>query len=161
MLVVGIDPDSKKHGVAWVCNGKIVDLMSMTTAALVQRLSMEATQHQLLIKLEDINAFKPVIQRPGQNRNQMLRIAQNIGAAKLAAVQVYEALTEAGLIVNMVNPLVKAMSGKAYKAPQFNRYTGWVGTSNADTRDAAMIALNGKAKGRGQFEYCGVQPCSS
>lgn len=155
MMVVGIDPDTNKHGVAWVRDGVLIDLASLNTEDLVNRLVAEAANEQLAIKVEDINAFRPVIQRPGMNRNQMMRIAQNIGAVKHSAVLLVSAINDAGLHVNMVFPLPKLKSGKQFKADQFNKFTGWSGLSNADTRDAAMIALNGKPVRRQQLLYCG------
>jgi hypothetical protein len=147
MLVVAIDPDTKKHGGAVVRDGIIQQLHMLGNKSLVELLTDLARQHQLRIKLEDINAFKPVIQRPGQSRNQMMKIAQNIGAVKHAAELLLQDLNAAGFNVEMVLPLQGARSGKRYKADAFNRLTGWNGKSNADNRDAAMIALYGQPKG--------------
>lgn len=155
MLIIGIDPDTIKHGVAWVRDGQLVNLEKMATAELVARLVNDASEQQLIIKLEDINIYKPVFQRPGMNRNQMLRIAQNVGAVKYAASLLLAQLNAAGLIMNMITPLPKAKSGKRYNKEQFNKVTGWVGPSNGDTRDAAMIAINGKLQGRQELVACG------
>jgi hypothetical protein len=147
MLVVGIDPDTKKHGVAVVKDGIIQRLYTLGNKSLIELLSDLSGQNQLRIKLEDINAFKPVIHRPGQSRNQMMKIAQNIGAVKHAAELLLKDLNAAGFTVEMVLPLQGARSGKRYKSDAFNRLTGWHGKSNADNRDAAMIALYGQPKG--------------
>jgi hypothetical protein len=147
MLVVGIDPDTQKHGVAVVKDGIIQQLYTLGNKSLIELLNDLARQYQLRIKLEDINAFKPVIQGPGQSRNQMMKIAQNIGAVKYAAELLVQELSAAGFTVEMVLPLQGARSGKRYNADAFNRLTGWQGKSNADNRDAAMIALYGQPKG--------------
>lgn len=147
MLVVGIDPDTKKHGVAVVKDGIIQQLYTLGNKSLIELLTDLTRQHQLRIKLEDINAFKPVIQRVGQSRNQMMKIAQNIGAVKYAAELLVQELSAAGFTVEMVLPLQGARSGKRYNADAFNRLTGWQGKSNADNRDATMIALYGQPKG--------------
>lgn len=155
MLIIGIDPDTIKHGVAWLRDGQLVNLEKMATAELVARLVNDASEQQLIIKLEDINIYKPVFQRPGMNRNQMLRIAQNVGAAKHAATLLLAELITAGLAVNMITPLPKAKSGKRYNKEQFNKVTGWLGRSNGDTRDAAMIAINGKPSNKAELIICG------
>ncbi|WP_052749423.1 hypothetical protein [Rheinheimera mesophila] len=147
MLIVGIDPDTKKHGVAVVKDGIIQQLYTLGNKSLIELLTDLARQHQLRIKMEDINAFKPVIHRSGQSRNQMMKIAQNIGAVKYAAELLVHELASAGFSVEMVLPLQGARSGKRYKSDAFNRLTGWNGKSNADNRDAAMIALYGQPKG--------------
>lgn len=147
MLIVGIDPDTKKHGVAVLKDGIIQQLYTLGNKSLIELLIELSGQNQLRIKLEDINAFKPVIHRPGQSRNQMMKIAQNIGAVKYAAELLVQELTEAGFSVEMVLPLQGARCGKRYKSDAFNRLTGWNGKSNADNRDAAMIALYGQPKG--------------
>lgn len=156
MVIVGIDPDTKKHGVAWLKDGVFLDLRSMATAELVTQLCADAADGRLAIKLEDINHHRPVFQRAGMTRNQMLKIAQNVGAAKHAAVLLYSELVNAGLVVNMIIPLPRVKSGKRFKdGEQFNRFTGWTGKSNADSRDAAMIALNGNPSGRQPLLVCG------
>lgn len=99
MLVVGIDPDTKKHGVAVVKDGIIQQLHTLGNKSLIELLTDLARQHQLRIKMEDINAFKPVIHRPGQSRNQMMKIAQNIGAVKYAAELLVHELAAAGFSV--------------------------------------------------------------
>lgn len=144
MLVIGIDPDTKKHGVAWLSAGHIVKLASMATDDLVAHLVSDAGAGKIIIKLEDVNANKPVYQRSGQSRLQMMKIAQNVGAVKYAATLLLEQLTNAELNVNLVNPLPKLLSGKRYNQVAFNKATGWKGKSNGDTRDAAMIALHGR-----------------
>lgn len=147
MLVIGIDPDTKKHGVAWLSDGQIIKLASMNTDDLVADLvSISAKGIPLVIKLEDVNVNKPVYPRPGQSRLQMLKIAQNVGAVKYAATTLLERINHTTLLkVNLVNPLPKALSGKRYNQAVFNKVTGWTGKSNGDTRDAAMIALHGRA----------------
>jgi len=156
MLVVGIDPDSEKHGLAIISAGKIVTLQSLDTDALVNRLTTEAMLNKLLIKLEDVNNIPAIYPRPGQSRQQMLKIAQNVGACKQNAKYLLQRLVSAGLAVNLVNPLPKLLSGKLQTHDSFVRLTGWEGRSNADTRDAAMIAFNGKAVAGLHWVYCGA-----
>ena len=156
MLIVGIDPDSDKHGLAILSGRKIVTLQSLDTDALVTRLKTEAMMNQLLIKLEDVNHIPAIYPRPGQSRQQMLKIAQNVGACKQNAKYLLQRLVGAGLAVNLVNPLPKLLSGKLHTHDSFVRLTGWDGRSNADTRDAAMIAFNGKAVAGLNWVYCGV-----
>lgn len=155
MITIGIDPDTKKHGVAWARDGKLLELVSLATDQLVSRLVADAAKEQLVIKLEDINAFKPVIQRPGWSKAKMMHIAQNIGAVKYAATLLLQELTMAGLKVNMVYPMPRARSGKRFNKDSFNRFTGWNGASNPDSRDAAMIALYGKPQARQLLIVCG------
>ena len=156
MVIVGIDPDTKKHGVAWLKDGVFLNVCSLATAELVTQLCADAAAGPLVIKLEDINFHRPVFPRAGMTRYQMLKIAQNVGAAKNAANQLHVELVKAGLAVNMIIPLSKIKSGKRFKdSEQFNRFTGWTGKSNADSRDAAMIALNGNPAGRHSLLVCG------
>lgn len=143
MLIVGIDPDTKKHGVAWLLDGRIIKLASLATDDLVADLLNAAKSVPILIKLEDVNAHKPVFQRKDQNHRQMMRIAQNVGAVKHAATQLLDKLNTTHLKVNLVYPLPKAISGKQFNRDSFNAFTGWQGSSNGDTRDAAMIAMFG------------------
>lgn len=155
MLIVGIDPDTKKHGVAFMKDNRLLWLHNLPTESLVPALVGKAQSEPLIIKLENINVHKPVFLRPGQNRNQMMKIAQNVGAVKYAATLLIEQLTAAGLKVNLVNPLPKSLSGKRFNQESFNNFTGWQGSSNGDTRDAAMIAWFGSLMRGQQFQVSG------
>jgi Holliday junction resolvasome RuvABC endonuclease subunit len=162
MLVVGIDPDSNKHGLAIVQDGKIVTLESLNTDELVSRLTIEASLNKLCIKLEDVLRNKAVYPRPGLSKQSMLRIAQNVGACKQNAQYLAQRLEQAGFKLNMVNPLPKALSGKSLSHKSFCMATGWQpakgkrNTTNADQRDAAMIALHGRPQLGTSWVYCGV-----
>lgn len=154
MLIVGIDPDTKKHGVAFMQDNRLLSLHSLPTDDLVRVLVIKASD-PLIIKLENINVHKPVFMRAGQSRNQMMKIAQNVGAVKYAATLLIDQLTAAGLKVNLVNPLPKSLSGKRFNQESFNKFTGWQGSSNGDTRDAAMIAWFGSLMRGQQFQVSG------
>lgn len=162
MLVVGIDPDSNKHGFAIVQDGKIVTLDSLNTDELVSRLTIEASLNKLCIKLENVLRHKAVYPRAGQSKQSMLRIAQNVGACKQNAQYLAQRLEQAGFKLNMVNPLPKALSGKSLSHKSFCMATGWnppakhKKTTNADERDAAMIALHGRPQLGSIWVYCGV-----
>lgn len=162
MLVVGIDPDSNKHGLAIVQDGKIVTLDSLNTDDLVSRLITVASLDKLCIKLENIHRHKATFKRPNQTQSQMLRIAQNVGACKQNALYLAQRLEQAGLKLNMVNALPRSLSGKNFNHKSFCMATGWnppaghKKTTNADERDAAMIALHGRPQLGQAWVYCGV-----
>lgn len=155
-IEVGIDPDLHKSGVATAKDGVLITLDAMTLFELVA--FIDEHKHQALFKLEDVNAIKPTFPRSvkcartGRMKpvNQAVRdnISQKVGMVKAAGLMIQRALEEAGADFVLVKPLQGFVKRAKDDAAFFNKLTGWVGKSNQDKRDAALIALYGGQRGR-------------
>lgn len=143
--VIGIDPDLVRSGVAVVDDGEIAELLSLEFFTLVERFIMPlANNEEVLFIVEDVEANKPVFDRPKENRKKMLKIAQNVGQCKAVGRLIIQALEHYGCNYKKVKPIRGDVKRKAKEdAKYFNKFTGWTGGSNEDKRDAALLALHG------------------
>ncbi|GGY87764.1 hypothetical protein [Shewanella fodinae] len=148
--VIGIDPDASKPGFALVHGKKIIEMRSMPQPELIEYIVGLAAAHEIIVKIEDVEASKPTYVRPGAGSAEMLKIAQNVGQVKQSCRDVVAQLKSKGITPVMVKPLrgpvkKQAKENHAY----FCKLTGWNGgpkSTNQDKRDAAMIALWGNAE---------------
>jgi len=136
--VIGIDPDAKKSGVAYIDkDGEIIDMESLGIADIVAM--TRAFGGRVVFAIEDVNKHGTIYKhnRKGSQGVQA-RIAQNVGMVKAAGSMIAELIEDATGRPPIMAPLG---IGKQVKrsAKLFNELTGWQGKSNEDTRDAACI----------------------
>jgi len=151
--VIGIDPDLSKSGVALVVSGKLLELSALPFPELLELARTE--QSGTVFVVEDVEHDKTTYHRARTNARQHARIAQNVGQVKGVARVLVECLEHMGCTVVQMKPLTGAVKSRAKAdAAFFNQITGWQKRSNADMRDAAMLALQhsrttktGKASG--------------
>lgn len=145
-LLVGIDPDLTKSGIALVQNSKVLDLMALSFPDLLETAKTLVSQGALFV-VEDVEYDKTTYHRANTNVKKHAKIAQNVGQVKGVARVLVECLLHMGADVVQIKPLTGPIKRKAKEdAAYFNRITGWEKSSNADKRDAAMLALNVNSK---------------
>ena len=139
-MVIGIDPDLVKSGVATVIDGKLATLDSMEFFKLTEFILEH--KHVAHFIVEDVECNGATYQRGKANQAVMKKIAQNVGQVKAIGRLL-------GVYLNGCDAqftLIKPLRGEAKKAKTdarlFNKLTGWQGQSNEDKRDAAMLALS-------------------
>ncbi|MCU8008480.1 MULTISPECIES: hypothetical protein [unclassified Shewanella] len=167
MIRIGIDPDLTKSGVATVVNGEIVTLKSMGFSELIEFV-ISKSHLPYAVLLEDVDNKKPVFpkrlrqsakgQNPllayvghapsqsGSNAKVNMSIAEDLGKVKATARLIKEVLEDKGIKVTLVKPLRGPIKKAKDSSVYFNKITGWTGRSNADTRDAALIAMFGQGE---------------
>ncbi len=146
-LIIGIDPDLEASGVAVVRHGKLVDMDSLDFFSLLDFIGRY--KDEAVFAVENVELNKSLYAKHN-NKNQRVRerIGQNVGQVKAIARLIERYLIRIDAHHVMVAPLrgrfKKAKEDKSY----FNQLTGWQRSSNADKRDAALIALFGIKPGR-------------
>lgn len=143
-LVVGIDPDMDKNGVALVTDGRIDELHGMD---FFQLQSFIDNNPDAVYVVEDVEANLPVFNRQLTVKKN-LKVAQDVGRVKGVARLIADYLERQDCRYIKVRPLTGRFKVAKKKADVFNRMTGWTGTSNADKRDAALLALYGIRRGQ-------------
>lgn len=139
-LIVGIDPDLTKSGVAVVTGGKITELLALPFPELLE-FAMQRSECAVFV-VEDVEHDKTTYHRAKTNARQHARIAQNVGQVKGVARVLIECLESFGCEVVKIKPLTGPVKRRAKTdAAYFNKITGWQGRTNADKRDAGLIAL--------------------
>lgn len=142
-LVVGIDPDLVKSGVAIVENGTLKKLYALTFHEIVTKLAVKLKHEGATVIVEDVETDSTTYHRGGTNARQHARIAQNVGQVKGVKRLLVECLIAEGVNVEQVKPLRGPIKRAKSDAGYFNKITGWTGRTNEDKRDAALLALWG------------------
>jgi len=141
-IIIGVDPDSKAHGVAVYIDGKLEALSSNELFDLYECIEQD---YQCLgdieIHIEDVCAVSAAFNARDKktNINVKLKMAQHIGMCKQSQKEVERMADVIGVKV------VKHKISKMWKKDkaQFEKVTGWTGRSNEDTRSAAYFGWLG------------------
>lgn len=140
-FTIGVDPDSKAHGVAIYENGKLIELHSLPLIQfylLAQNLKQFG---EVVVSIEDNNAISAVYSGRYKSKDSEAvksKKAQHVGMCKQAQIEVERACEELGI------KLVRQRPSRAWKesrCKQFARVTGWKGRSNPDTRSASFMGF--------------------
>lgn len=133
-IVVGIDPDSDKHGVAIYIDNKLCELKMCSTIEMVDFARLYPAS---LFSIEDVcaNNFVYARNRHG-SKNAQSAIAMRIGRCQQAQTELMRWLDSLGVAYKLHKP---QKGNWAENRPQFEKVTGWDKQSNADTRAAAYF----------------------
>ena len=146
MLVIGIDPDSNKHGVAVYRDGSLCELLNLNTIQLYKHITdnekIALSNGEIVIHMENPKGMKGVFsQRTGFGKSQDLMIGQKVGMCKQAQTSVEQMADELDIKVVLHKNSQSWKKGNNKKL--FERITGWTGRSNEDTRSAAYFGYLG------------------
>ena len=146
MLVIGVDPDSNKHGVAVYRDGSLCELLNLNTIQLYKHITdnekVALSNGEIVIHMENPKGRKGVFsQRTGFSKSQDLMIGQKVGMCKQAQTSVEQMADELGIKVVLHKNSRSWKKGNDKKL--FERITGWTGRSNEDTRSAAFFGYLG------------------
>jgi len=142
-IVIGVDPDSSKHGVSEYRDGKLVNLWSMRLMELRDFLDGISPKDQVEIHIEDVcgisNSGFHV--RGKDPLPVKLKKAENVGMCKQAQREVEYLAEYLGIkiVKHSISKRWKSQQGKA----EFEKLTGWTGRSNEDTRSGAYFGFLG------------------
>lgn len=134
-MIIGIDPDLDKSGIAILSDG----YLELKTLCFVDTINL-FIDHQDNIKkvvieagwLNKISNFHHFVGSKQAGEKIAKNVGENHATGKLL-VQIAESL---GLKVVLTKPTKRTAKKNA---KEFNRITGWKGTTNQEERDAAML----------------------
>jgi hypothetical protein len=141
-LIIGIDPDSVKNGIALYENGKLGALHSFTTIQFY--LFCEEFKGDIdSVHLENVNgnSCSSFGWKSLPNAMVKAKYSESVGKCKHAQQEI-ERICEHFKIKIVLHKVSSKWKNKAGKA-EFERYTGWAGRSNEDTRSAAYFGFLG------------------
>lgn len=140
-IIIGIDPDSKAHGVSIYNGGRLVDLRCRTLIDIIDLMSSFDLDTSPEVHIEDVNGVSAAFMARDKKANIhiKLKMAQSIGMCKQSQIELERLFESKGIKV------VKHKISKMWKKDkaQFERLTGWMGRSNEDTRSAAYFGFLG------------------
>lgn len=139
-FVIGIDPDSKLHGVAIYEDGKLTEMANIELIVLYTLIKNLNKFGKVVISIEDNNAISAIYAGRFNNKDSQAvksKKAQHVGMCKQAQIEVERACESLGVEIVRQKPSKqwKDQDGKK----QFEAVTGWKGRSNEDTRSASYF----------------------
>lgn len=137
--VIGIDPDSERHGLAIYENGKLITCATATTVEIVDVHLPFLIGCSIHFAIEDVMSNQFVYARNNRsNKTVQSKIAMHIGRCQQSQVELIRWLES----LNIKYSLIKPQAGNwAKNKAQFEKATGWTGRSNADGRSAAFFGI--------------------
>ena len=140
-VVIGIDPDSKAHGVAVYLDNELIELKCLMLPEFIGLLEgYNKDFDDIEIHIEDVCANSAAFQKSGiKNAKAATAINRSIGKCQQSQIELERFLTYYDVKV------VKHKISKTWKKDkaQFELVTGWGGRSNEDTRSAAWFGYYG------------------
>jgi ABC-type cobalamin/Fe3+-siderophores transport system ATPase subunit len=139
-IIIGIDPDSKAHGVAVYIDGRLSRLECLTLYWFVDALEFYSG-NDIEVHIEDTCANNSIF-RGGNGVKVQQSIARRLGMVQQSQVELERFIHHKGI------KIVKHKISKLWKKDkkQFEKATGWMGQSNEDTRSAAYFGFLGLKK---------------
>jgi len=139
LTIIGIDPDSRAHGVAVFVDGNLYTLESQTTPQLIQQSKREAGQYPVLFSMENVLKQNFVYSRNAkQSKAAHAKVALSVGRCQQAQFELMQWLDYLELPYVLHPPQT---GNWAKNKKLFEKATGWTGRSNADTRSAAYFGF--------------------
>jgi len=136
-IILGIDPDSKAHGVAVYIDGRLDRLECLTLYWFMDAIDFYHG-NDIEIHIEDVCANNAIF-RGGNGIKVQQSIARRLGMVQQSQVELERFMHQRGIRV------IKHKISKMWKKDkaQFEKVTGWTGRSNEDTRSAAYFGWLG------------------
>lgn len=141
-IVIGIDPDTEKHGVASYTDGKLGYLGKLSLVEIIDEIInpskiLSENQVETIFSIENVCANNFVYSRNMTRNNKVnMSITRNVGACQQSQTELMRVLDH----YNIKYVLHKPQSGNwAKDKAKFEKVTGWDKKSNEDTRSAAYF----------------------
>ncbi len=137
-LIIGVDPDSKAHGVAIYHDKKLVKLECLTLMQIHELLHKDYWNENVIFAIENVAAKKTTFNKTFvSNPRANTRVSNSVGMCQQAQIELERMLDYLGFryIHCSISNNWKSQAGKK----QFEIATGWKGRSNEDTRSAAWM----------------------
>lgn len=143
MIIIGIDPDSKAHGVAIYVNGKLSVLESMPLMKLHDTITQfKIGGLEMAIHIEDVCANNAVFMPRGSSKQGESKARhRTLGMCQQAQLEV-ERMAEYHDIKVVKHKISSNWKSAKHKSI-FELATKWKGRSNEDTRSAAYFGFVG------------------
>ncbi|MDY5968636.1 MAG: hypothetical protein SPJ13_01270 [Bacteroidales bacterium] len=143
-MIIGIDPDREKSGVARLgVKNRVIELYNMAFPELLDFIQAEhrkiGTMFRLLVVVEAGWMVPSVNFHPSQGRRAQ-KIAYDVGANAETGRKIVEMCRHWGIEVREQHPLKLIWRKGKISADEFQQVTGFAGRCNQDARDAGLIA---------------------
>jgi len=144
-IILGVDPDSKAHGVAIYVDGRLDRLECLTLYWFMDALEFyDNADNDIEIHIEDVCANNAVFMKPkksysGKDLAEVKARSRTLGMCQQSQIELERFIHHRA--IKVVKHKISKMWKKERK--QFEKVTGWIGQSNEDTRSAAYFGFLG------------------
>lgn len=138
-FVIGIDPDSKAHGVAIFESGRLAELHNLPLMGVYRLLKNLKQFGSVIVSIEDNNAVSAIYAGRFNTKDSQAvksKKAQHVGMCKQAQIEVERVCEELDIQVIRQKP---SKQWKEANNRQFELVTKWTKRSNEDNRSAAYM----------------------
>jgi hypothetical protein len=141
-MIVGIDPDSTKSGVAMSEGGKLTRLVNLSFFDLTEFLRENAANISLVVvEAGWLNQSNWHLARY-MSANKAASIGNDTGRNHQTGILICEVCEGLSIKCRLSKPNKKNITKN--NAEAFKKITGWQGRTNPETRDAAMLIIGMK-----------------
>lgn len=145
-LIIGVDPDSERHGIAIYEGGKLTKLVGLNAVELMLFLNADPDPARIEFHIENVCAQNQTFKKKGINNQAADKnVARSIGKCQQSQIELERMINHFGCKI-VHHTISKNWKDKAGKKA-FTHYTGWTGSSNEDTRSAAYFGWLGTQNG--------------
>ena len=140
--IIGIDPDSDRHGVAVYVDGKLHKMLGFTLIELWTHISVLGSD-DIEVHMENVCGNNAAFQKKGiHNARAGNNVARSLGKCQQSQVELERLFKHMGIKV-VLHPISKNWKDSKIGKKAFEHYTGWSKQSNEDTRSAAYFGWLG------------------
>ena len=146
-MIIGIDPDSDKHGVAIYKDGALHDLLMNDLMDLMDTLKTNQSKidfnSTIVVHIENVlgNNTSSFNHSSRFSKGVNSKISEKVGMCKQAQSEVEKLCKHLG--IEVVRHRVSKQWKSGASKDTFKRVTGWAGRSNEDSRSAAYFGWLG------------------
>mgnify|MGYP003650936794 CR=1 FL=1 len=149
-IIIGIDPDTKAHGVAMYLDNKLTVLKCMTLMELHNFLTCDSNFEidRVVVHMENVKANNAVFMPHGRmdkkREGEAKARGRTLGMCQQSQTEIERMLEWLGI------EIIHHSISKRWKKEksQFEGCTGWTARSNEDTRSAAYFGFIGIGMGK-------------
>jgi len=153
-IIIGADPDSDKSGIAIYADGELKDVSSMTLIQIYRLFAQRATDriadanNTCELHIENLNGNKSSAFNYNRRDTKavMGKKSESVGKCKQVQTEI-ERISEHFGIKIVRHPVSSAWKSQLQKK-EFERVTGWKGSSSEDSRSAAYFGYLGVITGK-------------
>lgn len=151
-IIIGVDPDAVKNGIAIFIDSKLCELKSMTTLEFyfyLENLINDKKIKNIQVAIEDVKRKKPTFEKYNRRGSKSVsnKISQDVGKCKQAQTEIERCCEQLKIEYLLFCPSSSFKKGAQINI--FKQLTGYNKRSNEDQRSAAFFgyqALKGKVK---------------
>lgn len=142
-IIIGLDPDSDKHGIAIYRKRVLCDLMNLNTIQLYihittfEKTALKAGEIEIHMEDPKRNSSSEFSHHPKDKLKVKFKKSESVGKVKQAQTSIEQMADELGIKVVLYKNSSCWKKGADKKL--FEKITGWTKRSNEDTRSAAWF----------------------